>query len=228
MRACSLFLSLRHKMGNMELDVMYLVIILVVILVSMVLHELMHGAVAYWLGDDTAKAQGRLTLNPLKHIDPFMSILLPMLLAISGGPVFGGAKPVQINTRNLKFGEWGFALVAIAGPLTNLLLAFIGFVVGHITGVIYYDVGFWTEFAVAFVMVNLGFCVFNSLPIPPLDGSRVLYAIMPDFVRRFMEQMERLGIMVVFVLIMVFGTALGSFMSAAVEFFLDAFTWVVW
>ncbi|MCL1839867.1 site-2 protease family protein [Candidatus Saccharibacteria bacterium] len=212
----------------MGFDFIYLAIVLVVILVSMVLHELMHGLVAYWLGDDTAKAQGRLTLNPLKHIDPFMSILLPMLLAISGGPVFGGAKPVQIDTRNLKFKEWGFALVAIAGPLTNLMLAFIGFVIGHVTGVIYQDVGFWTDFVSTFVLVNLGFCIFNLLPIPPLDGSRVLYAIMPDFVRRIMESMERWGIVIVFLLIMVFGVAFSSFMRDATTGILNAFEWIVW
>jgi len=212
----------------MDVDFVYLAIVLVVVVASMILHELMHGAAAYWLGDDTAKAQGRLTLNPIKHLDPFMSILLPMLLAISGGPVFGGARPVPINTRNLKFREWGFALVAIAGPLTNLMLAFAGFLVGHITGVIYEDMGFWTTFVSAFVLINLGFCVFNLLPVPPLDGSRVLYAIMPDFVRKFLEGMERWGIVVVFMLVMVFGVAFSSYMRGAINWFLDVFEWIVW
>jgi len=209
-------------------DFGYLAIVLVVILVSMVLHELMHGLTAFWLGDDTAKAQGRLTLNPLKHLDPFMSVLLPLVLAMTGGPVFGGAKPVQIDTRNLKFREWGFALVAIAGPLTNLTLAFLGFLVGHFTGVIYDDVGFWTSFATTFVLVNLGFCIFNLLPIPPLDGSRVLYAIMPDFVRRVMENMERWGIVIVFLLIMVFGVGFSEFMRGAMTGVLNVFEWIVW
>ena len=210
------------------MDFGYLAIVLVVILVSMVLHELMHGLTAFWLGDDTAKAQGRLTLNPLKHLDPFMSVLLPLVLAMTGGPVFGGAKPVQIDTRNLKFREWGFALVAIAGPLTNLTLAFLGFLVGHFTGVIYDDVGFWTSFATTFVLVNLGFCIFNLLPIPPLDGSRVLYAIMPDFVRRVMENMERWGIVIVFLLIMVFGVGFSEFMRGAMTGVLNVFEWIVW
>ena len=212
------------------MDLGYLAIVLVVILVSMVLHELMHGAVAYWLGDDTAKAQGRLTLNPIKHIDPFMSILLPMILALSGGPIFGGAKPVSVNTRNLKYNEWGFALVAIAGPITNLLLAFIAFVVGHMTGIIYVggEAGFWTAFVMAFVYVNLGFCIFNMLPIPPLDGSRVLYAIMPDFVRRVLEQMERWGIFIVFGLIMILGVAFSQFMLGMMLGIIDVFKWIVW
>jgi len=212
----------------MDFDVGYLLIVLIVILISMVLHELMHGAVAFWLGDDTAKDEGRLTLNPVKHLDPFMSILLPMMLALSGGPIFGGAKPVPINTRSLRFGEWGFALVAIAGPMTNLLLAFIGFVVGHMTEVIYVDTGFWTTFTVTFVFVNLGFCIFNLIPVPPLDGSRVLYAIMPDFVRRFMESMERWGIIVVLGLVIVFGKVLSQFMIAMMNGILSVFEWIVW
>jgi len=212
----------------MDFDFSHLLIVLLVILISMVLHELMHGAVAFWLGDDTAKDEGRLTLNPIKHLDPFMSILLPMILAISGGPIFGGAKPVPINTRSLRFGEWGFALVAIAGPMTNLLLAFVGFVVGHVTGVIYVDMGFWTDFMTTFVLVNLGFCIFNLIPIPPLDGSRVLYAIMPDFARRIMEEMERWGIMIVLILVMVFGKVLGGFMMGAMSWILNAFEWIVW
>ena len=101
------------------------VITLVIILFSMVLHELSHGLVAYWLGDTTAKEDGRLTLNPLKHLDPFMSVLLPMMLYFMNAPVFGGAKPVPVNSRNLKGKEWGMALVALAGPLMNFILAFI-------------------------------------------------------------------------------------------------------
>jgi Zn-dependent protease len=212
----------------MDFDIGHLAIVLVVVLISMVLHELMHGLVAYWLGDDTAKAEGRLTLNPLKHLDPFLSVLLPLLLAVSGGPIFGGARPVPINTRNLKFREWGFALVAIAGPVTNLLLAFIAFVIGHMTGVIYASGGFWADVMVTFVLANLGFCIFNLLPIPPLDGSRVLYVLMPDVVRGFMEQMERWGILVVFGLVMIFGTAFSGFMFWAMNGILTVFEWIVW
>lgn len=90
----------------MSFDVVYIVIVIVVILLSMTLHEAMHAFMGYWLGDDTAKAQGRLTLNPIKHIDPFLTILLPVGLAIAGLPIFGGAKPVPFNPYNLRFGEW--------------------------------------------------------------------------------------------------------------------------
>ena len=211
----------------MELNIPYLLVVLVVTLVSMILHEIMHGVVAYWLGDDTAKSAGRLTLNPIKHLDPILSIAMPLLLAMAGGPVFGGAKPVPINTRNLKHGEWGFALVAIAGPITNFLLAFVGFLIGCFTGVLLYNEGFWTLFASTWVLVNLGFAVFNIIPIPPLDGSRVLYALAPEPVKSFMEQMERWGIMVVLILVVVFGTALSRFMSSAINGILDMFYWIV-
>lgn len=112
-----------------------IIIAFMVILLSMMLHELAHGVVAYKLGDDTAKTEGRLTLNPLKHLDPVLSVAMPLILFLSGGPIFGGAKPVPINTRKLKHGVWGMALVAIAGPLTNFVLAFLVFLLGHFTGV---------------------------------------------------------------------------------------------
>ena len=105
----------------------YIVIVLVIVVGSVILHELSHGLVAYWLGDNTAKEAGRLSFNPIKHIDPYMSILVPVLLYILRAPVFGGAKPVPVNYANLKWCEWGMALVAIAGPLTNFLIAFISF-----------------------------------------------------------------------------------------------------
>ena len=116
------------------LKLMQVFIILAIIVSSVIMHELAHGLVAYWLGDHTAKDAGRLTFNPIKHIDPFMSILVPVILYLLKAPVFGGAKPVPINYYNLKSREWGMALVAVAGPLTNFLLAFLAFLIGHFTG----------------------------------------------------------------------------------------------
>jgi Zn-dependent protease len=98
-----------------------LVIVLGVILVSMTLHEAMHAFVSFWLGDDTAKREGRLTLNPIKHIDPFLTILLPLGLALVGAPIFGAARPVPFRPDQVRWGDWGAALVALGGPLTNLL-----------------------------------------------------------------------------------------------------------
>ncbi len=93
----------------------------------MIFHELAHGFMAYFLGDDTAKEEGRLTLNPLKHLDPLLSVALPLLLFMTGGPIFGGAKPVPVNSKNLKYGVWGMAMVAVAGPLMNFVIAFVAF-----------------------------------------------------------------------------------------------------
>ena len=199
----------------------------VIVLVSMVFHELAHGLVAYWLGDDTAKSEGRLTLNPTKHLDPFLSILLPLMMFISGGPVFGGAKPVPVNSRNLKHGVWGMALVAIAGPLTNFVLALVGFLIGYYTGAFMTGVGIWGEILADVVTINLGFGVFNLIPIPPLDGSRILYAIAPDGVRNVMAQMERWGILVVMFLVVLAPGVISAIMGGAINGILEVFYWIV-
>ena len=203
-----------------------LLVVLGVILVSMILHELAHGVVAYWLGDDTAKQEGRLTLNPLKHLDPVLSFVMPMLLLAMGMPIFGGAKPVPINTRNLKHGVWGMALVGLAGPLTNILLALVAFVIGYFTGGLV-DMGLGGYICWEFIMVNLGFGVFNLLPIPPLDGSRVLYALAPDGVRRAMEGMERWGIRIVMMLVVLAPSVVSTLMSGAMTGILNGFYWLV-
>ncbi len=206
----------------MTVDITYIVIIIIVILLSMTLHEAMHGFVSYWLGDDTAKAQGRLTLNPIKHIDPFLTIILPIILALSGMPIFGGAKPVPFNPLNVRWGDWGAALVAIAGPLTNFVIAFISFGVWVLAGMP--TSGLFYQVIHTAVLVNLGFFIFNMIPITPLDGSRVLYALAPDFVKRGMEAMERYGIIVVFGIVILAGQYLSSFMIALINFFLALFT----
>ena len=209
------------------MEIWSVVIVFGVILGSMILHELMHGLVAYWLGDDTAKESGRLTLNPLKHIDPFMSILLPLLLYIAGGPVFGGAKPVPVNHYRLKGGPWGMALVAVAGPLTNFVLALIGFLIGYHTGWLEAG-GVLGEFFINLVVINLGFMVFNLIPIPPLDGSRVLYAIAPDGVREGMEKLERTGgMMMVLILVLFFSSVLSKIMVGAIGAILQFFYFLV-
>lgn len=199
----------------------------VIVLVSMIFHELAHGLVAYWLGDDTAKSEGRLTLNPMKHLDPFLSILLPLMMFISGGPVFGGAKPVPVNSRNLKHGVWGMALVAVAGPLTNFVLALTGFLIGYYTGAFMTGAGIWGEILADVVTINLGFGVFNLIPIPPLDGSRVLYAIAPDGVRNVMAQMERWGILVVMFLVVLAPGVISAIMGGAINGILEVFYWIV-
>lgn len=201
--------------------------VLVIILASMILHELAHGVIAYLLGDTTAKDEGRLSLNPLKHLDPITSVALPLLMFILGGPVFGGAKPVPVDNRRLKWGAFGMALVAIAGPLTNFLLALISFVIFYHTGLLSHN-DFIGVVCANFVTINLGFFVFNILPIPPLDGSRLLYAIAPDGVRNVMEKMEStLGVWLVFGLILIFSSALTSLMSGAVSGIVQFFLMLV-
>ncbi len=195
---------------------MEIIVVLLIILVSMILHELAHGVVAYLLGDTTARENGRLTLNPIKHLDLVTSVILPLLMFIMGGPVFGGAKPVPVNNRKLKWGAFGMALVAIAGPLTNFLLALISFVIFYHTGLLSHN-DFIGVICANMVTINLGFFVFNILPIPPLDGSRVLYAIAPDGVRNIMEKMEStLGIWLVFGLILIFSSVLTTIMSTMI------------
>ncbi|MBQ3352646.1 site-2 protease family protein [Candidatus Saccharibacteria bacterium] len=205
-----------------------IIIVFVIILVSVILHELAHGIVAYFLGDNTAKDEGRLTLNPIKHIDPIFSILVPLLMYISGGPIFGGAKPVPVNSHKLKGGPWGMALVAIAGPLTNFLLAFIAFMIGHFTGAIYHNMGLLSVVIGQMVVVNLGFFVFNILPIPPLDGSRVLYAIAPDGAREVMERLEKTaGLWLILILVVVAGSVLSRVMGTMINGILDFFYMLV-
>lgn len=192
----------------------------------MTIHEAMHAFMGYFLGDQTAKAEGRLSLNPIRHIDPFLTILLPLVLLMLGAPVFGGAKPVPFNPHKVRFEEWGVALVAIVGPLTNLVLAFTFFGIGV-------SLGFVDKFGFSpsligvtlqtFVFVNLGFFAFNMIPIPPLDGSRVLYALAPDFVRGFMRQVEQYGLVIIMALVMVGSSFISLFMNWLIVHTLQVF-----
>lgn len=207
------------------IDLWYIVAVIAVILVSMTLHEAMHAYVSYWLGDDTAKAQGRLTLNPIAHIDPFLTLLLPVSLAILGLPIFGGAKPVPFNPMRVRHGEFGAALVGVAGPLTNLVLAFISFGVFALVGAPSSETTLGLVLQLA-IIVNLGFFIFNMLPIPPLDGSRVLYALAPEGARRVMEVIERYGIFLVFAIVLIASPVIGTFMRAAMNLFLGFFSWL--
>jgi len=218
----------------MDVNFGYIVIVFIVSIGSIILHELMHGVVAYALGDETAKLSGRLTLNPLKHIDPVMSIIVPVMLALIGAPIFGGAKPVPINTRNLKGGEWGFAAVAVAGPLTNLLLALIFFLIGYWSGNfgmmgsgLGYTPNLLGEICVTGMTVNIGFALFNIVPIPPLDGSRVLYALAPEGVQRFMITLEQYGIIVIYGLILLGGSLFSMYIGNGTQAVVDFFCWMV-
>ena len=208
----------------MNFDPARIIIVLLIAVFSVILHELSHGVVAYFLGDKTAKDAGRLTFNPLKHIDPYMSILVPVVLYILNAPVFGGAKPVPVNYHNLKGKEWGMALVALAGPFTNFLLALIAFLIGWFSGALQHDPNGLLFFTFAeLVYLNLGFMLFNLIPIPPLDGSRVLYAIAPDSVRNIMSKMEVYGFIIVYALILIFGELFSSLMLNGITGIIEIF-----
>jgi Zn-dependent protease len=181
--------------------VVVIIIALAVLGVSITIHEFVHGLVGYWLGDDTAKKSGRLTLNPIAHVDLYTTILLPIFLILFGLPPFGAAKPVPINTLKLKYEEFGMALVGLAGPLSNLLLAIIGGMVLRVVGGLGSEL--WVTWWALFVSINIGFFIFNMIPFPPLDGSRVLYAFSPAVVQRFMMQIESFGFMAILIFMFV-------------------------
>ena len=171
---------------------------LVAIIISMSIHEAMHAYASHALGDTTAQEMGRLSLNPLRHIDPFTTVLLPiMTLILFQVPVLA-AKPVPFNPDRVKYDEFGSAIVAAAGPLSNLLMAVIVAILATHIGF----TGFVQDFLVRFVQVNVLLLVFNSLPIPPLDGSRVLYAFAPEPVQDFMRWIEPYGLFVIFALVL--------------------------
>jgi Zn-dependent protease len=151
---------------------------------------MMHAYVAYRLGDDLAHSRGRISLNPLVHIDPVLTIALPAVLLLLGQPPILAAKPVPINTSRIDGDEYGLALVGVSGPLTNLALAFLG---GFLFGLLE-PTGILFEVLKLFVQINVGLFVFNMLPLPPLDGSRLLYAVAPEGLRNVMRQIEGFGI----------------------------------
>lgn len=195
-----------------SINLTYLAVVFGSILVSMTLHEAMHAFTSHWLGDDTAKMEGRLTLNPLSHIDPFTTVILPLMLAAIGAPPFGAAKPVPFDPRRVRFGEFGAALVGIAGPLTNLLLAIVAGTILRVAAP--GSEGLLFNILLTFIIVNVSFFVFNMIPFPPLDGSRALYAIAPDPVRDIMERIEGMGfVAVIFFMIMFYTFLSGPFVQ---------------
>jgi Zn-dependent protease len=164
---------------------------LIVLVLSVIIHEVAHGWVAYSLGDITAKGAGRLTLNPLKHLDPLGSILIPLFLVLSGSPfVVGWAKPVPINPYNFRDQKWGELKVSLAGPASNFLVALI---FGLLLRVPQIPASFIDFFAIISIY-NLILAIFNLIPIPPLDGSWILFSFIPDKYANFKNFFGQYGI----------------------------------
>lgn len=188
---------------------------LIVLLFSVIIHEIAHGSVALHLGDTTAKNAGRLTLNPLKHLDPFGSIILPLfllLLTAGQGPVFGWAKPVPINPFNLRDQKWGALKISVSGPLMNFLVAVI-------FGLVIRFISLPEPVLMLFSIIaiyNFAWGIFNLIPIPPLDGSHILFSFLPEGFNRLKLLLQQYGMFILIFFIFlglrwVFGVAMVLF-----------------
>ncbi len=171
-----------------------------ILIFSVVIHEVSHGYAAYLQGDKTAEYEGRLTLNPVKHLDPVGSFVVPIISYLLGGFIIGWAKPVPFNPYNLRNRRWGEAIVAVAGPLSNIVIALIFGLTIRFGG---------TSLPLSFISVsslivymNILLAIFNLMPVPPLDGSKILFALIPAY-SRVRGMLERGGFLLVFVAIFV-------------------------
>ena len=178
---------------------------IIILLVSVVLHELAHGYAADSMGDPTARLAGRLTLNPIAHLDLVGSVIVPLMTVVFGSALFGGAfifgwaKPVPFNPYNLSNKRWGEALVAAAGPGVNIAIAFIaGLFIRFGTSIEL------VPFLAYVVLINIVLALFNLMPIPPLDGSKILFSILPYHAERIRRVLEQYGLVLVLLFVMFF------------------------
>ncbi|HUD04413.1 MAG TPA: site-2 protease family protein [Patescibacteria group bacterium] len=208
------------------MDLLLGLISLIILIYSAILHEIAHGFVAERLGDPTARLMGRLTLNPKNHIDPIMSIALPLILILSGSPViFGAAKPVPVDPFNFREPKKDMALVSLAGPGTNLLIAVTFALICRLlfpslsldvirsTGLLGFILG-------TVVYINILLAIFNLIPIPPLDGSKIFALILPDKEAAVYLSIGSIGIFIIFFLLLfpIGGLSLGSLISNLLNF----------
>ena len=183
-----------------------------IIVISAVFHEYAHGFAAYRLGDSTAKNEGRLTLNPLAHLDPIGTVALPLFLLLTSGMFIGWAKPVPYNPHNLRDKKYGDLKVAVAGPLTNLAIAIVLGLILRFFGffAIYAGQPIFLEFVGLIVYINIFLALFNLIPFPPLDGSKIIMDLFPRFWRYF-EQIGFLGIFLAIILSFLFISPIAQF-----------------
>lgn len=204
-------------------DIVYTISVWILpVLFAITLHEVAHGWVAYKLGDPTAKNQDRLTLNPIKHVDPVGTLVVPLFLAMVSPFIFGWAKPVPIEPRYFKSPMLDMALVAVAGPASNFIMAcfwaiFILLVINTASSP--ETLAFLTEMGKNGIIINIILMVLNLLPIPPLDGSRVLAGILPAPLARPYMQLERFGIIIILLLLV--SGILGKIMWPLVQYFIN-------
>ena len=180
----------------MQVDFIFQIAILIM---SVVIHEVSHGYAASYLGDQTARYEGRLTLNPIKHLDFVGSILVPSIAYFLGGFIFGWAKPVPYNPYNLRPGRWSEAIVAVAGPASNIILAILfGLLLRvSIVGEASWANPAFVQITSLIVFINILLAIFNLVPIPPLDGSKLLFAAFPEKLQQMRGFFERYGLMLV-------------------------------
>lgn len=194
------------------------------VLFAITLHEASHGYVAWRLGDDTAYRMGRVTFNPLKHVDPFGTVVLPALLFITGGFLFGWAKPVPVNFGRLKQPRRDMVLVAAAGPASNLVLAALSALGFHLLPFASETLGNWLADALGkSILINLVLAVLNMLPLPPLDGGRVAVGLLPRSLALPLARLERWGL-----LILIGGLFLVPMLGRQIGLDLDLFHWLIW
>ena len=218
---------LRSGNGNIMTVIMYILSTLLTIFLVLPLHECAHGFVASKLGDNTAKREGRLTLNPMKHID-YVGAALLLLIG------FGWAKPVPVNHRNFKNPKAGMALTALAGPVSNLLAAVVaGLIRNGLAAMVANNIIPYNDFTAYIflffqflVSINIGLAVFNFIPIPPLDGSKILMAFLPDKAIYWINQRQQVLSIGLFVVVMLGG--LNGILSIADDFFYNIISWLTY
>ncbi len=203
----------------MDISIISSIIGFVAFFLALSIHEFSHALAAYFYGDKTAQYEGRLTLNPIAHIDLFGTIILPVLLMLSqSGIMFGWAKPVPVNYLNLKDQKWGPAVISIAGPASNMIFLIFSLIIWNVLKI------YWAMppenllviFLQQLIIVNVVLMVFNMLPIFPLDGTKLLFAILPDSMENFKLFWEKNGILILFIFI-IFG---GGILNALFRFVL--------